>query len=288
MKPSRLASLLAPALAALTAAALLSGCAGPTPAAAPDPEAALRSAPFVLLGEVHDNPQHHAERAALLSRLLADGRRSTVVFEQMGRDQDAALAAAPREAEAQSEAGALDRQGWRWPLHKPLFEAALAGGAQLRGGNISREQARALVREGAAAWPADLMALKQAAPWDEAREQALRREIDQGHCGAMPARLMPGMVLAQRGRDAAMAQALLQARAQGAQRVILIAGNGHVRRDLAVPLYLQAAGVPAAQIRVLGYLEQGDASAGEAGRYDAVLQAPAVPREDPCAALLRK
>lgn len=288
MKPTRPASLLAPALAALTAVALLSGCAGPTPAAAPDPDAALRSAPFVLLGEVHDNPQHHAERAALLRRLLADGRRSTVVFEQMGRDQDAALAAAPREAEAQSEAGALDRQGWRWPLHKPLFEAALAGGAQLRGGNISREQARALVREGAAAWPADLMALKQATPWDEAREQALRREIDQGHCGAMPARLMPGMVLAQRGRDAAMAQALLQARAQGAQRVILIAGNGHVRRDLAVPLYLQAAGVPAAQIRVLGYLEQGDASAGEAGRYDAVLQAPAAPREDPCAALLKK
>lgn len=288
MRSTRLPSLLATALSTLAVAGLLSGCAGPMPPAGAEPDATLRAAPFVLLGEVHDNPQHHAARAELLRRLLADGRRSTVVFEQMGRDQDAALAAAPREAEAQSQAGALDRQGWRWPLHKPLFEAALAGGAQLRGGNISREQARALVREGESAWPADLAALKQAAPWGEAHQQALQREIEQGHCGAMPARLMPGMVLAQRGRDAAMAQALLQARSQGAERVILIAGNGHVRRDLAVPLYLQAAGVPAAQIRVLAYLEQGDASTAETGRYDRVLQAPAAPREDPCAALLKK
>ncbi|QPF75140.1 ChaN family lipoprotein [Roseateles sp. DAIF2] len=275
-------------LTAAVSALLLAGCAGAPREAAAPADAALAAAPFLLLGEVHDNPAHHEARAALLAKLLADGRRTTVVFEQMGRERDAALAAAPREAEAQSQAGQLDRQGWRWPLHKPLFDAALAGGAQLRGGNITREQARALVREGESAWPADLAPLKSGTPWGEPQQQALLADIEQGHCNAMPARMLPGMALAQRGRDAAMAQAMLKARADGAERVVLIAGNGHVRRDLAVPLYLQAAGVPAAQILSRGYLEEGSGSPAAAAPYDSVQRAAKAQREDPCAAFIKK
>ena len=51
--------------------------------------AALRQADHVLLGEVHDNPVHHQERATLLTALSA--RRPTVVFEQFPRSTDAAL-----------------------------------------------------------------------------------------------------------------------------------------------------------------------------------------------------
>lgn len=256
----------------------LGGCATAPPVSEP-----LRQAPFVLLGEVHDNPAHHVARAALLHQLLADGRPTTVVFEQLGRAQDLTLAAAPRESQALIEAGKFDQQGWRWPLHKPVFDAALAGGAQIRGGNLERDQARALVKDGEAAWPADLAALKMQTPWSDAQQQAMLQDIEQGHCGAMPARLLPGMVLAQRGRDAAMAQAMLNARAAGAQRVVLIAGNGHVRRDLAVPVYLQAAGVPAADIVSRGYLEED----GAAAPFDGVERAKAVDREDPCAAFKR-
>lgn len=280
MIPTSSSRLSRTAPAFLLAAALLVACAGTPPA---DADVALRRAPFVLLGEVHDNPAHHEARAALLRRLLADGRPTTVVFEQMDRGRDAALAAAPREAEALVDAGQLDRKGWRWPLHRPVVEAALAGGAQIRGGNLAREPARALVKDGEAAWPADLATLKAATPWTEPQQQALLADIEQGHCGAMPARLLPGMVLAQRGRDAAMARAMLDARAAGAQRVVLIAGNGHVRRDLAVPLYLQAAGVAARDIVSRGYLEAGQGG-DQAGAYDGVSLAPAAPREDPCLA----
>ncbi len=87
------------------------------------------------------------------------------------------------------------------------------------------------------------------------------------------------MALAQRARDAAMAEAMLGAAKSGAERVILIAGNGHVDRGLGVPRYLLAAGVPAATIHAVGYLEQGQA---DTGRFDEqVLTAPAE-REDPC------
>ncbi|XHS80341.1 ChaN family lipoprotein [Burkholderiaceae bacterium UC74_6] len=261
-----------------------------TACASPKPKPRLDDAHFLLLGEVHDNAAIHDMRAGVLRNLLADGKRTVVVFEQMGRDRDAALAAAPRDAEAIADAGALDRKGWRWPLHKPVIDAALAGKAGIVGGNLERDKARALVRDGESAWPADLAQLRANSVWGDAQQKAMVDDIDQGHCGAMPAQMMPGMVLAQRGRDAAMAQAMLAARAAGAERVVLIAGNGHVRRDLAVPLYLRAAGVPANDIFSAAYMEQGmeQGSDRAKGAYDAVVRLPAAEREDPCKALLKK
>ncbi len=239
----------------------------------------LRAASFVLLGEVHDNANQHRMRAALLAELLADGRPTTVVFEQMGRADDTAIAASPRDAEAIAEAGRLDRKGWGWPLHKPLFDAAIAASARIEGGNLEAAEVRAIVRGGLPAVPADLRPLLADPGWGARQQQALEREIDIGHCHALPAAQWPAMALAQRARDAALAQALLRAAASGG-RAVLIAGNGHVRRDLGVPRYLRVAGVPAAQIVAVGYLEEDERDAP----YDLVQVTSRMPREDPCAA----
>lgn len=251
--------------------------------------AARSEPPFVLLGELHDNPDHHRARAEQLRRLIAQEPRTVVVFEQFSRSEDAAVArarqAAPGDVNAVIDAAKLDRKSWRWPLHQPLFEAVLQSGAEVRGGNIDRDQVRRIVREGDAAWPADLLALRERTAWSGAQQDALRQDIQDGHCGAMPEAMLPGMVQAQRARDAAMARAMLDAREAGAKRVVLIAGNGHVRRDLAVPVYLQAAGVPSTDIDAIAYLEPG--SAAPAGGYDRVERAPAPSREDPCAQFKR-
>lgn len=243
---------------------------------------------FVLLGELHDNPDHHRARAEQLRRLIAQEPKTVVVFEQFSRSEDAAVAQArqttPGDVNAVIDAAKFDRKGWRWPLHQPLFDAALQSGVEVRGGNIDRDQIRKIVREGDAAWPADLLALRDRAAWNETQQGTLRKDIQDGHCGAMPEAMLPGMVQAQRARDAAMAQAMLDARKAGAKRVVLIAGNGHVRRDVAVPVYLQAAGVPASDIDAIAYLEPG--SAAPAG-YDRVERAPAPSREDPCAQFKR-
>lgn len=251
--------------------------------------AARSEPPFVLLGELHDNPGHHRARAEQLRRLIVQEPRTVVVFEQFSRSEDAAVArarqAAPGDVNAVIDAAKLDRKSWRWPLHQPLFEAVLQSGAEVRGGNIDRDQVRRIVREGDAAWPADLLALRERTAWNSAQQDALRQDIQDGHCGAMPEAMLPGMVQAQRARDAAMARAMLDAREAGAKRVVLIAGNGHVRRDLAVPVYLQAAGVPSTDIDAVAYLEPG--SAAPAGGYDRVERAPAPSREDPCAQFKR-
>ncbi|WP_158218883.1 ChaN family lipoprotein [Roseateles aquatilis] len=262
---------------------------GALPSAASAASTAKPEPEFVLLGELHDNPDHHRARAEQLRRLIAQEPRTVIVFEQFSRTQDGAVAQARREhpgdTAAVIDAAQFDRKAWRWPLHQPLFDAVLQTGAEARGGNIDRDQVRKIVREGDAAWPADLLALRDRTAWSGAQQDTLRKDIQDGHCGAMPEAMLPGMVQAQRARDAAMAQAMLDAKKAGAKRVVLIAGNGHVRRDVAVPVYLQAAGVPASDIDAIGYLEP--TSSAPNGGYDRVERAPAPTREDPCAAFKR-
>lgn len=266
------------ARAGLAALALaLAACASPQPAAAPPVE-------FLLLGEVHDNPAQHRLRAERLAALLKDGQPTALVFEQMPAARNAALQAAPREVDALVTAGQLDQRAWRWPLHRPLFEAGVAGGARILGGNLEREDLRRLMREGDAAWPPAVLALAQRTPWGEAQQQAQLKAIDEGHCGMLPAAMHAPMARAQRARDAALAEAMLAARAAGAVRVVLIAGNGHVDRELGVPRYLEAAGIAPERIRAVGYLEAGQPGTG---RYDERVETAAAEREDPCKALKR-
>ncbi len=257
------------------------GCATSDPVLAVDPR--LRSAEFVLLGEIHDNAEQHRQRAALLAALLTDKRPTCVVFEQMDRGRDAEIDAAGRDAEAVATAGRLDRAAWAWPLHRPLLAAALDGGATVRGGNLSRDDARGVVRGGASSVAEAPSALLAASAWSAGDQTRMEREIDEGHCGALPAAMWPRMALAERARDATLAAAMLAAN-HDRERVVLIAGNGHVRRDLGVPRYLVAAGVPAERIVAIGYLE------GPAPdmAFDATRITPAAPRGDPCEAFTKR
>lgn len=280
-------------LLALTLA-LTAGCAQ-APVAPPDAHAAapalppeLRSARFILLGEVHDNPQHHAWRAAWLRTLLADGRPTRVVFEQLDRAKDAELrqarSATPTDSTAIARAGGLDEKGWRWPLHQPLFDAVLATPAEVVGGNLARDAVRAVVRQGPSAVPADLSPRLDAPGWTTAQQRDTEADIERGHCGALPASQFAPMALAQRVRDVAMAQAMLTAPA--GTRVVLIAGNGHVRQDRGVPHHLRAAGVPAAQIVSVGFVETGEQPAP--GTYGRTVVTARTERPDPCEAFGKK
>jgi uncharacterized iron-regulated protein len=247
--------------------------------------AALREADFVLLGEVHDNPVHHRERAALL-RALAD-LQPTVVFEQFARSSDAALAAPPgTDLDAWVDRAGFDRRGWGWPLHRPLIEAALASGLRLRGGNLERDQARQIARQGAAAVPADL-ATFLAQPLPAAALEVMNQGLLDGHCGQLPAAALPRMRDAQVARDVAMADAMIRSAAEAGGRAVLIAGNGHVRRDHGVPLWL-ARMRPSAKVVSVGFLEADDADgslppAAERALYGITWVTPRRQRPDPCA-----
>lgn len=259
----------------------------------------LAPARYRLLGEVHDNPAHHAIRARLIGEIAAQGVHPAVVFEQFDLDQDGALTAAQAaggDAERLADAGRLDRNGWRWPLHKAIIEAALAMHLRVRAGNLSRADLRA---DGPVAAADNAHAIGRArlaaAHWTGAQARQLRAEIIESHCGVLPEAVVPRLVLAQRERDAAMAQALVDdATNDGA---ILIAGNGHVRADRGVPVYLHAPGLADADARSvgLGFVEVGPTDERAAGfprqvvadhpGFDYLWLTGTVARDDPCTAL---
>jgi len=275
----RVSSAAASAATASTAAASVA----PWPRAFEGLPPTLPSAQYVLLGEVHDNAIQHAQRAAVLKALLADGWPTVVVFEQMDPARDLAIKlqqeATPRDADKVAKAGGLDFKSWGWPLHKPVVQAALDGGAAIVGGGPAPALIRRVVREADAGVPQPIRPMLAAAPLGDAEQRSLEAEIDTGHCRVLPKDRWPVMALAQKVRDATMARAMLDA-PPGA-RVVLIAGNGHVRRDWGVPHYLEGEGVPAEKIVSVGWLE---GTAEKAGLYDAVRRTAAAKREDPCVA----
>jgi uncharacterized iron-regulated protein len=259
----------------------------------------LARARYRLLGEIHDNPLHHTIRARLLGEIARRGVHPAVVMEQFDLDHEMALRAAQNageNAEQVASAGELDRKGWQWPLHEPIIAAALALRLPLRAGNLSRTALSgdldAVLRE-----RPRVEARLRAARWTDAQASELRADIVESHCNMLPDAIVPKLVLGQRMRDAAMAQALVDdATADGA---ILIAGNGHVRGDLGVPVYLHAPGLAGARARSIsvGFVEvsaddERDAEfprrviAAHPG-FNVVFLTPAVARPDPCDAFRR-
>ena len=90
----------------------------------------LRRGRFVLLGEKHDNRDHHRLQAWLLRALIAAGRRPAVGFEMFTADDAPAiarqLAAHPTDAVGLAEAVNWQRSGWPdWAMYQPIAEAAL-------------------------------------------------------------------------------------------------------------------------------------------------------------------
>lgn len=244
----------------------------------------------VLLGEVHDNAELHRARLATLRRAVEAGWRPAIAMEQFDRERqpdiDAARRDKPLDADyliARAGTNGSTRSGWDWALYRPVVALALQFGLPLWAANVSGDDTRKLVREGYAAvfdaGQQTALGLDRPVPtdWQAAQEH----EIDIGHCGALPRSLWPAMARAQFARDAVMASVL---RTHAADGVLLLAGNGHVRRDLGVPRWLTS--LPPGRVWVVGYLETPLAAADRAA-FDAVVAAPPAPRTDPCAAFAK-
>jgi uncharacterized iron-regulated protein len=217
----------------------------------------LARARFILLGERHDNPDHHAFQAWIVRGLIAAGRRPAVAFEMLDTEQAAPLAQhlarSPQDAAGLGDAVGWGRAGWPpWAEYQPIAEAALAAGLPIVAANLPVRVARAVARGDLAGLDADLVSAhgldRPAAP---AVQAAMEREMRDAHCGRLPESALSAMVTAQRARDAQMAERLVAAQRDGA---VLIAGAGHVRTDRGVPVYL-AGRVPGAAAASLAFIE---------------------------------
>ena len=149
-----------------------------------------------------------------------------------------------------------------------IVALALRDGLPIVGANVSRDEARKVMREGPAAPGFDAEV-----PVDIIDAQA--RSIQGSHCGELDAGTARRMALAQVARDQSMARAV---QANAGRGVVLLAGNGHVRTDAGVPRWLSPAN--RARSEAIGLLEEG---VPDEGRFDRVLHTATQPRPDPCA-----
>jgi uncharacterized iron-regulated protein len=254
---------------------------------------ALAKARFVLLGEKHDNPDHHVLQAEVIERLVTLGRKPAVVLEMLEESQQPTIDqyVARPDATAAGFGAALGWEKTSWPPfseYQPIFSAAFAHRLRLVAGNIAHADAKALVKQGVSALSAEraqrLRLDRQLPPQLEA---SLIDELRASHCGHLPERLLAPMALAQHARDAQMAKAL--AESGGSDGAVLIAGGGHARRDRGVPYYLslEAPGATQASV-VLREVRRGETDPkrylDEEGPFDFVWFTPRASDEDPCAA----
>lgn len=256
--------------------------------------ARLGAARFILLGEKHDNPDHHRWQASLVGALAAAGRRPAVAFEMFTTDDAPAIArhltASPTDAAGLADAVNWKESGWPdWALYQPIAEAALGAGLAIVAANLPPAAARAMGRSDLAALDPGLVERYRLdrPPAPEVRE-AMAEEIRESHCGYAPERMLDGMIAAQRARDAQMAESLAAGQRDGA---VLIAGLGHVRTDWGVPAYLRIR-LPEATVASLAFTEVHDGHPHPADYardypdrrlpFDYVWFTPRVDDEDPC------
>lgn len=236
----------------------------------------LRGADVVLLGELHDNAHHHKVRAGLIPQFATD--KTTIVAEHLPTGRRVTSTGSSL---SDLEAAGFNRTGWGWPLHQPLFESILGRGYALVGGNLPAGFSKELMTQGQAAMSLPMAQSYERAVLPATARGRLEQDLIDGHCGKLPDKYLGPMKLVQRATDIAMAKSLITHRPS-----VLVAGNGHVRRDYGVPQVLSAL-EPALKIISVGFYENGtdrsELIKSLAGRYDFVWLTDEAQRTDPCA-----
>ncbi|HET8899939.1 MAG TPA: ChaN family lipoprotein [Rhodanobacteraceae bacterium] len=262
---------------------------------------AIDAAHFVLLGETHDNPDHHRLQAQLLQRMVRAGRHPAVAFEMLDLGQQPALDA--WRAHANGKAAGLgaavgwDKTGWpSWAFYQPIAEVALAASLLIVPANLPTAEVKAVAMKGLAALGAvRVRELGLAQPLAGKWRDVMLDDLYQSHCQLMPKAALAGMVDAQRSRNAIMALRLQQDGTHDG--AVLIAGAGHARNDFGVPMQLHQRDAAASVLSVAlievqaDRLKPADYAAGYGVRqlpFDYVIFTPRAERADPCVALRQR
>jgi uncharacterized iron-regulated protein len=232
----------------------------------------LADAPRVLVGEKHDNPDHHALQLWLLRVMQSQRPQGSLLLEMLQPEQQALVDGLKQSSPLPADLPkALAWQaGWDWAQYGPIVREALGRPYPLLAANLSPDEIRQAYRH-----PSSPSGERSNAP---EVVKALTEQVRAGHCDLLPPSQLPAMLAVQQQRDRRMAERLLSA----PQPALLFAGSYHVRKDLGVPLHLADLGAQGAS-KVLLLTEVGEVV--EPGMADFVWYTAALPEQDYCAQL---
>ncbi|MCC5856364.1 MAG: ChaN family lipoprotein [Idiomarina sp.] len=242
---------------------------------------------WLMLGEQHDHPDHHALQTYFIYYLAERGLLGHVGMEMIAANQQAAIDSY-RGAANRVRPGDLDwpARGWPWDNYAGQVEAALERSSGLVFGDLSDTQKNEL-REQVSNNEEPI------AHYSDVHTQFLAELIVVSHCNMFTMERALPMVDMQIARDQLMAQQMI-AHALPGRVGVFIAGSGHVRADYGAPLWI-AESVPVRTLILVGVNEStnprdylkatGVSKQLEYGKpADLLFFVPGIPAEDYCAA----
>lgn len=248
-----------------------------------DLQTAQNSAKIFFLGEIHDNEHGHQRRLERVQQLIEQGPPPVVAMEQFDRENQAVLDAALSQCpDVDCVLGKAATKGWEWRFYRPYVQWALDKKIKLVAANLSNADVRKVMTHGfTAVLGQQLVDTYQLQQIPGQLLSAQNKAIQEGHCNMLPAQAIGPMVQGQIARDVWMAHVV-----NGVSNapVVLIAGNGHVRKDAGVSQWLTPQNQ--AKTQVHGYVESVDQH--DATWFDHVHVVPRVEREDPCLVFTQK
>lgn len=252
------------------AALALSGCASGPPTAG-DWAAQLQQwqgTPVLLLGEQHDAPSHQAWQQDSVDWLARQDRLAALVLE-MAPSTGSTRGLAPTASDSEVQA-ALHWQdaAWPWQRYRAVVMAAVRADVPVLGGNLPRAQMRDAMHN---------TALEQ-----QLKPEGWQRQIEairQGHCDLLPQSQWIPMARIQLARDQRMAS-VAQSAMQPGRTVVLVAGRGHVLREVGIPQWLGGPGS-----YKIAIAQSGAGQPAQPGDADWWQATPALPDKDHCAQL---
>jgi uncharacterized iron-regulated protein len=235
--------------------------------------ARLAVAPHVLVGEQHDNPDHHALELWLLQALGDQRPQGSLLLEMLTPDQQKQADVVQRDVRQGQYPADLPvalgwQKGWDWALYGPVMRFALAQRYPVLAANLGAREVGAIYHR--------RPVLSGSLSTSDAVREKLLAQVRDSHCGMLPEDALPAMLAIQQQRDRRMARAVIDAPTPA----LLFAGSYHVRKDLGVPLHMADLGSPERPIVLLLAQVGSDVQPGTA---DYVWYTAAVPDQDYCA-----
>lgn len=252
-------------------------------------DTALAKHEMVVLGELHDAAIQHAARLAWL-KALPPHRRIVLGLEHLDVDRQSDIEkgqASGMSARALAQSAGFRFDGWQWELYEPVVQLALDRGWPIVALNLPSRLAMDAARLGpeskeyqapglpAVSWPG----------FSASEVEGQKRAIEEGHCGLMPAAMLPAMMRAQQARDATMAAASVKARRTYQLPLVALVGNGHARKDWGLPRFVSGL-EPTWQVFSVAMVEPGDTL--DSASFDRQERFPAQARPDPCEELKKR
>jgi uncharacterized iron-regulated protein len=228
---------------------------------------ALLPADALLIGEQHDAAEHQQIEQQVVAHLAGRGLLAALAIEMA--DAGASTAKLQPTATEQQVQNALNwnDKGWPWAAYGPAVMTAVRAGVPVLGANLPISEMRGSMGDAKLDTQLPGPALK-------AQQQLIRI----GHCNLLPESQITPMTRVQIAKDRAMAKTIEDLALPG-KVVVLLAGNGHVNRQLGVPQHL-----PATLHAKAVHLRAGDATDKDSA-FDSTWPTPLLAEKDYCGGL---